>query len=197
MVLIDDASALRGAQIHPTASVDRRAALGAGVRVWHEAQIREGASIGPNCVIGKGAYVDFGVRVGANCKIQNYALLYHGSTLGDGVFIGPAAILTNDLRPRAITPDGALKGTNDWECGQIVIEEGASIGAGAIILPGIRVGRFALVGAGAIVTRDVPPHALVAGNPARRCGWVCRCGETLVADRACVVCGDSLERIGR
>lgn len=195
MVLVENVSGLLRATVHPTASVDSRADLGDGVRVWHEAQIREGASIGPGCIIGKGAYVDLGVHVGANCKIQNYALVYHGSWLGEGVFIGPAAILTNDPRPRAITPDGALKSADDWECGQIVIEDGASIGAGAIVLPGVRIGRFALIGAGAVVTRDVPPHALVAGNPARRVGWVCRCGMTLKADLACQVCGDSLERV--
>jgi UDP-2-acetamido-3-amino-2,3-dideoxy-glucuronate N-acetyltransferase len=196
MVLVENTSGTLIAQVHPTASVDSRATLSAGVRVWHEAQIREGASIGPGCIVGKGAYIDLGVRVGANCKIQNYALIYHGSTLGDGVFIGPAVILTNDPRPRAITHDGAIKSTDDWDCGQIVVEDGASIGAGAIVLPGVRIGRFALIGAGAVVTRDVPPHALVAGNPARRVGWVCRCAATLVADRACQVCGDSLERIG-
>ena len=183
------------AHIHPSASVDDRAMLGADVRVWHEAQIREDVSIGAGCIIGKGAYIDLGVQIGANCKIQNYALLYHGCSLGDGVFVGPAAILTNDPRPRAITHDGALKGAADWECGQIVIEDGASIGAGAIVLPGIHIGRFALVGAGSVVTRDVPPHALVAGNPARRVGWVCRCGETLIAGRTCQTCGDSLERV--
>jgi UDP-2-acetamido-3-amino-2,3-dideoxy-glucuronate N-acetyltransferase len=183
------------AQVHPTATVEPGAALGPGARVWHDAQVRAGAIVGAGCIIGKGAFVDVGVRVGANCKIQNYALLYHGCTLGDGVFIGPAAILTNDLRPRAVTPDGDLKGAEDWRCGEIIVEDGASIGAGAIILPGLRIGRFALVGAGAVVTRDVPPHALVLGNPARHAGWVCRCGETLTAGRACTVCGDTLERI--
>jgi acetyltransferase-like isoleucine patch superfamily enzyme len=195
MVLVDKPNAPPSAQVHPTASVDSRAALGAGVRVWHEAQIREGVSIGPGCIVGKGAYIDFGVRIGANCKIQNYALIYHGSTLGNGVFVGPAAILTNDRHPRAITHDGALKGSDDWECGQTILEDGCSIGAGAILLPGVLVGRFASIGAGAIVTRDVPPHALVVGNPARQVGWVCRCGAALRDDGNCAVCGDSLERV--
>lgn len=195
MVQIVAARVASPAQVHPSAIVDPRAYLGEGVRVWHEAQIRERASIGRNCVIGKGAYIDLDVQLGANCKIQNYALLYHGCTLGDGVFIGPAAILTNDPRPRAINPDGTLKNTDDWECGQIVIEDGASIGAGAIVLPGVRIGRFALVGAGAVVTRYVPPFALVTGNPARQINWVCRCGSTLTAGIACQKCGESLERI--
>lgn len=195
MVLVENVRGLLPARIHHTASVDSSAELGSAVRIWHEAQVREGASIGPGCIVGKGAYIDLGVRVGANCKIQNYALLYHGSMLGDGVFVGPAAILTNDAHPRAITPDGALKGTDDWDCGQIIVEDGASIGAGAIVLPGVRIGRFALVGAGSIVTRDVPPHALVVGNPARQIGWVCHCGAALKSNLSCQVCGDSLEKV--
>lgn len=188
-------STLPGTQVHPTATVEDGAILESGARIWHEAHIREGALIGANCIIGKGAFVDTGVRLGANCKVQNYALLYHGCTLGDGVFVGPAAILTNDPRPRAITPQGLLKRASDWECGEIIVEEGASIGAGAIVLPGVRIGRFALIGAGAVVTHDLPPHALVLGNPARQVGWVCRCGETLRPQAACGVCGDTLERI--
>lgn len=184
------------AQVHPTATVEAGVTLGPGARIWHDAQVRTGAQIGENCIIGKGAFVDLGVRIGANCKVQNYALLYHGCTLGDGVFVGPAAILTNDLRPRAITPLGTLKRADDWHCGEIIVEEGASIGAGAIVLPGVRIGRFALVGAGAVVTHDLPAHALALGNPARQVGWVCRCGETLQRQAACAVCGDDLERIG-
>ena len=183
------------AQVHPSAFVDHRAHLGGDVRIWHAAQVREGALIGRGCIVGKGAYIDLDVRIGKNCKIQNHALLYHGCILGDGVFIGPSAILTNDPRPRAINPDGTLKDADDWECGQIVIEDGASIGAGAIVLPGVRIGRFALVGAGAVVTRYVPPFALVTGNPARQIGWVCRCGSTLTAGIACQRCGESLEGV--
>lgn len=183
------------AQVHPTATVEPGAILGVGVRVWHEAQIREHASIGDHTSIGKGAFIDSGVTVGANCKLQNYALLYRGCRLGDGVFVGPGVILTNDARPRAINHDGSLKTNSDWQCGEIVIEDGASLGAGTIILPGIRIGRFALIGAGAVVTHDVPDHALVWGNPARTVGWVCHCAETLLPRIRCARCGDTLEGV--
>jgi acetyltransferase-like isoleucine patch superfamily enzyme len=139
--------------------------------------VRKGVRIGQQCIIGKGAYIDFDVQLGSRVKIQNYALVYHGAIVEDGVFIGPRACLTNDKLPRAITPSGALKGTDDWEVGRIVVRYGASIGAGAIVLPGVTIGRFAMVGAGAVVTRDVPDHGLVVGQPARHVGYVCRCGR--------------------
>jgi acetyltransferase-like isoleucine patch superfamily enzyme len=183
------------ARIHPTADIAPDAFIGPGVQIWHHAQIREGARIGPNCIIGKGVYIDAGVMIGANCKIQNYALVYGGATLGDGVFIGPSAILTNDRYPRAITPDGELKRAYDWEHGAIEIEEGASIGAGAVIVTGIRIGRFAMIGAGSVVTRDVPAHALTIGSPGFLAGWVCRCGRALVKDLPCFTCGDTLEGV--
>ena len=107
------------------------------------------------------------------------AFIYHGATLADGVFIGPGAILTNDRQPRAINPDGSLKGDDDWQVGPIDIGYGASIGAGSILLPGITVGRFAMTAAGAVVTRNVPDHGLVAGVPARLVGYVCSCGARL------------------
>lgn len=196
MVHAQLARALTPPTIHPSATVEPGAQIAEGARIWHGAQVRAGAVIGANSVLGKGAFIDSDVRLGANCKVQNYALVYRGSILGAGVFVGPAAILTNDLYPRAITPDGQLKGGDDWCCGQIIVEDGASIGAGAIILPGVRIGRFALIGAGAVVTRDVPAHALVLGNPARQVGSVCRCGERLVAGDRCAVCGDSLAEEG-
>ncbi len=167
------------AYIHPTAEVSPRATLGEGVKVWRSAQIREDAVIGDNVIIGKDAYIDFSVRVGANCKIQNAALLYHPAILEDGVFIGPGVILTNDRTPRAINPDGSLQSATDWEARQTVIRYGASVGAGAVILAGLTIGRFAMVAAGAVVTRDVPEHALVMGVPARVVGYVCACGVTL------------------
>ena len=165
--------------IHPTAEVSPTARLGEGTRVWHQAQVREGVVIGKNCIVGKGVYIDFDVSVGDNVKIQNGAMLYHGLTVEEGVFIGPQACLTNDEFPRAITPEGELKGNDDWTVGPIVIRYGASIGACAVILPNVTVGRFALVAAGAVVTHSVPDHGLVVGVPARLVGYACRCGRRL------------------
>jgi UDP-2-acetamido-3-amino-2,3-dideoxy-glucuronate N-acetyltransferase len=165
--------------VHATADVSPQARIGAGTKIWHQAQIREGAVIGESCIIGKGVYIDFDVVIGSRVKVQNGASIYHGATIEDGVFIGPHVCLTNDKRPRAITPEGLLKGDADWEVSRTVVLYGASIGAGAIILPGITIGRFALVGAGAVVTRDVSAHGLVVGNPARLIGWVCACGHRL------------------
>ena len=165
--------------IHPTAEVSCHADLGAGTRIWHHAQVREGVRLGNDCIVGKGAYVDLNVKIGNNVKIQNYALIYHGASLEDGVFIGPRACLTNDKIPRAITPDGSLKSTGDWQVGRITVRYGASVGAGAIVLPGVTIGRFAMVGAGAVVTKDVPDFGLVVGQPARLAGYACRCGQRL------------------
>ncbi len=167
------------AVIHPSADVSADAQVGARTRIWNRAQVREGAVIGDDCIVGKDAYIDFGVRIGDRCKIQNGALVYHGVTVETGVFIGPGAILTNDRFPRSITPDGALAGAEDWTVSTITLRYGCSIGAGAVVVAGNDVGRFATVGAGAVVTRPVPDHALVAGNPARRLGWVCACGQRL------------------
>jgi UDP-2-acetamido-3-amino-2,3-dideoxy-glucuronate N-acetyltransferase len=165
--------------VHPTADVSPRATLGPGTKVWHQAQVREGAVLGSNCILGKGAYVDFDVHIGDNVKIQNRASIYHGVTLENGVFVGPHAIFTNDKMPRAISPDGSLKSDDDWELGYILVKEGASIGAGAIIVAGVTIGRFAMVGAGAVVTKEVPDYGLVYGNPARLQGYVCPCGHKL------------------
>ena len=181
--------------IHETADVSETAIVGNGARIWHHVQVRENAQIGENCIIGKGAYVDANVVIGANCKIQNYALVYSGASLGNGVFIGPAAILTNDRYPRAVTPDGELKRSDDWDHGTIVIEDGAAIGAGAVLVTDIKIGRFATIGAGSVVTHDVPPHALMIGSPAYQCGWVCSCGRPMTAEVSCPTCGDSIERV--
>ena len=168
------------ARIHPTADLEADVSIGAGSSVWHRAQIRIGARIGAQCVIGRDAFIDEGVTLGDRVKVQNLALVYHGVTVEDGVFIGPNAILTNDRYPRAITADGALARADDWIVSPIVLHTGCSIGAGAVVVAGTDVGRFATVGAGSVVTRSVPDHALVAGNPARRLGWVCGCGQRLV-----------------
>jgi acetyltransferase-like isoleucine patch superfamily enzyme len=163
--------------IHPTAEVSPEARIGPGTRIWHHAQVREGAVIGAECILAKGVYVDRDVRIGDRVKVQNYASLYHGTTVEDGAFIGPYACLTNDRFPRAVTPEGKLKGDADWEVGEVRIGQGASVGAGAVVLPGVEVGPWAMVGAGSVVTRSVPAHALVVGNPAHLVGLVCRCGR--------------------
>src|SRR4051794_40296255 len=165
------------ATIHSTALIETGAVIHSGARIWHHAHVREAASIGYECILGKGVFVDCGVQVGNRVKIQNYACLYHGSIVEDGVFIGPHVILTNDRLPRAINPLGELKTDDDWHCEETRICMGASLGAGSVILPGITVGAWAMVGAGAVVTADVPPHGLVLGTPARLVGSVCTCGN--------------------
>jgi acetyltransferase-like isoleucine patch superfamily enzyme len=183
-------------RIHPTADVSPRAVIGAGTSIWNNAQVREEAILGTGCIVGKDAYIDHAVVIGDNCKIQNSALVYHGSTIEDGVFIGPQACLTNDLLPRAINPDGTIKSADDWTVSPVTIRYGASVGACAVVLPGVTVGRFALVGAGAVVTRDVPDHGLVVGSPARLIGFVCPCGgrlEVVGAIGRCTVCGASID----
>jgi acetyltransferase-like isoleucine patch superfamily enzyme len=170
-----------GVTVAPTADVDARADIGAGTRIWHLSQIREDASLGRDCNIGRGAYVGPGVIIGDNVKLQNHALVYEPARLADGVFIGPAAVLTNDEYPRAVTPDGRLKSGDDWTAVGVTIGEGAAIGARAVCVAPVTIGRWALVAAGAVVTKDVPDFALVVGVPARRVGWVGRAGRPLTA----------------
>ena len=165
--------------VHPTAEVSPDAQIGAGTRIWRQVHVREHAHIGESCNIGKGVYIDAHVHIGSNVKIQNHVSVFEGVTLEDGVFVGPHACFTNDLLPRAITPDGKLKTMDDWVITPTLVKYGASIGAGSIIICGITIGEFALIGAGAVVTRDVPPHALVFGNPARQHGYVCHCARRL------------------
>jgi len=166
-------------RIHETADVSPRAQIGEGTVIWHQTQVREGASIGDNCILGKGVYIDSDVVIGARVKIQNYACIYHGARVEDGVFIGPHACIINDKYPRAVSPEGRLKTAADWEVGQVLVREGASLGAMSVVLPGVTIGRFAMVGAGSVVTADVPDHGLVMGNPACLKGFVCRCGRRL------------------
>ena len=165
--------------VHPTAEVEVGAEVGAGTRIWRHAHIRKAASIGTECNIGKGVYVESHVRIGSRVKIQNNVSLFEGVTIEDGVFLGPHVCFTNDLYPRAITPAGQLKTADDWEITPTLVQYGASIGANAVIVCGVTIGAFALVGAGSVVTRDVPAHALVIGNPAHIHGYVCRCAGRL------------------
>jgi serine acetyltransferase len=166
-------------RVAATADVDASAKIGAGSTIWHLAQVREEAVLGRGCVIGRGAYIGTGVRLGENVKVQNYALVYEPAEVGDGAFIGPAAVFTNDHRPRSVDPDGTLKRAGDWQPVGVTVGEGASIGARAVCVAPVRIGRWAMVGAGAVVTADVPDFALVVGVPARRLGWVGRAGERL------------------
>ncbi|MFY9933472.1 MAG: acyltransferase [Streptosporangiaceae bacterium] len=175
-------AAAPGTSVQPTADVDERAEIGAGTLVWHLAQVREDARIGRGCIIGRGAYVGPGVFLGDHVKLQNYALVYEPARLEDAVFIGPAAVLTNDTYPRSVGVTGQLKRSEDWDAKGVVVREGASVGARAVILAGVEIGRWALVAAGAVVTRDVPDFGLVAGCPARRIGWAGRAGVTLEED---------------
>lgn len=168
------------ARVHASADLEADVTVGAGTSIWHRAQVRRGARIGSECVIGRDAFIDEDVTIGDRVKIQNAALVYHGVSVEDGVFIGPNAILTNDRYPRAITATGELARADDWTVSPITLRHGCSIGAGAVVVAGVDVGRFATVGAGAVVTRTVADHALVAGNPARRIGWVCACGARLL-----------------
>ncbi|GHD30731.1 acyltransferase [Streptomyces galbus] len=167
-------------RVQPSAQVDESAEIGSGSSVWDLAQIRENARLGEGCVIGRGAYVGSGVRMGDNCKLQNYALVYEPAELGDGVFIGPAVVLTNDHNPRSVDPEGKQKRGGDWEAVGVKIGDGASIGARSVCVAPITIGRWAMVAAGAVVTRDVPDFALVVGVPARRIGWVGHEGVRLV-----------------
>ncbi|MGM7697408.1 DapH/DapD/GlmU-related protein [Microbacterium sp. A84] len=168
-------------RIAESADVSPDASIGEGSSIWHLAQVREQAQLGENCIIGRGAYVGTGVVMGDNCKVQNYALVYEPARLGDGVFIGPAVVLTNDTYPRAINEDGSQKSAHDWEPVGVTIKRGAAIGARSTCVAPVTIGEWATVAAGAVVVKDVPAFALVAGVPAKRIGWVGESGVPLTA----------------
>ncbi|GAA4347430.1 acyltransferase [Angustibacter luteus] len=165
--------------IAPGADVADSAQIGEDSKIWHLSQVREGADLGARCIVGRGAYIGTGVVMGDDCKVQNYALVYEPAVLGAGVFIGPAAVLTNDQYPRAVNPDLSQKLASDWEAVGVTIGDGAAVGARAVCIAPVTIGRWATVAAGAVVTRDVPDYALVAGVPARRIAWVGPAGVPL------------------
>lgn len=182
-------------RVQDSADVSAEATIGDGSSVWHLAQVREKAVLGENCIVGRGAYVGTGVVMGDNCKLQNYALVYEPAVLGHGVFVGPAVVFTNDHFPRSVDPDGKLKRGDDWEAVGVTVHDGASIGARAVCVAPVTIGRWAMVAAGSVVTKDVPDFALVAGVPARRIKWVGRAGVPLVAEgNGSWVCPESGER---
>jgi acetyltransferase-like isoleucine patch superfamily enzyme len=174
--------------IHPTADVAASARIGPGTKVWSNVQIRDGARVGQACILGRNSFVDVDVSVGDHVKVQNNASLYAGVELEDGVFVGPHVTFTNDKIPRAVNPDGSLKTADDWHVGTTHVGPGAAIGAAAVVVTGVRIGAWAMIGSGTVVTRDVPDHALVVGNPGRVVGWVTAAGER---------CGDQAEALRR
>lgn len=182
--------------IHPTAEVERGAQIGANTRIWHNVHVRTGAIVGDDCNLGHSVFIDSGAVVGNNVKLQNRVSIYRGVTLEDGVFVGPHATFTNDKHPRSITPEGAQISEEDWTPVATLVKHGASIGAGVVVLPGVTIGRWAMVGAGALVTQDIPDYGLVFGSPARLTGYACRCGQTLVEDEdtwRCPTCKETYD----
>jgi UDP-2-acetamido-3-amino-2,3-dideoxy-glucuronate N-acetyltransferase len=155
--------------VHPSAIVENGSEIGAGTFVWHHCHVRSGAKIGAGCTLGKNVFVDAAAVIGNGVKIQNNVSVYSGVTIEDDVFVGPSAVFTNDMFPRA--------GSTDWSITPTVVHRGASIGANVTIVCGNAVGEFATIAAGSVVTRPVEPHQLVAGNPARHLGWMCECGR--------------------
>jgi UDP-2-acetamido-3-amino-2,3-dideoxy-glucuronate N-acetyltransferase len=168
--------------LNPHPVVHATTSIGEGVVIWAGTQIRENAVIGDRTSIGQYCYVGPGVTIGKDCRIQNQALIYEPAVVGDGVFIGPRVVITNDLNPRAIKPDGSKKGSSDWPAQAATIHYGASLGAGVICVGPIVIGQWSMVAAGSVVVKDVPAHALLAGIPARQIGWVGPAGVKLIGD---------------
>lgn len=166
---------------HPTAEISDKAKIGEGTKIWNNAQVRENAVIGKNCVISKDVYIDEGVKIGSDVKIQNGVNVYKGVEIEDKVFLGPSMTFTNDMYPRAFN--------DNWKITPTIVRYGASIGAGAVVRCGVVINKYAMVGAGSVITQDVEEYSLVVGNPARQIGWVCKCGTKLNDEHKCKSCG--------
>lgn len=172
--------------IHPTAEVSENSTIGENTKIWNLAQVRENATIGKNCIISKNVYIDEHVVIGNNVKIQNNVNVYHGVTIEDDVFCGPSMTFTNDMFPRAF---------NDvWEITNTLVKKGASIGANATIVCGVTIGEYALIGSGSVVAKDVESYSLVVGNPAKKIGYVCKCGNRLNENMYCSKCDTTIRR---
>lgn len=169
--------------VHPTSIIDDDVIIGEGTKIWHFCHIQSGARIGSNCSFGQNVNISNNVTIGNGCKVQNNVSVYEGVELEDYVFCGPSCVFTNDLTPRAKYP----KGSAGYK--KTIVREGASIGANATVVCGHEIGRWALIGAGAVVTDNVPDYALMLGVPARLAGFVCECGEVLKDDLNCNKCG--------
>lgn len=186
--------------VHPT-SVVETTNIGAGTRVWAFTHVTSGATVGTNCNIGGQCFIEEGAIIGDNVTVKNGNNIWAGIAIGDGVFIGPQVVFTNDLRPRSprLAYASDRYSERSW-LSRTLIREGVSIGAGAVILPGVTLNQFCMIAAGAIVTKDVPAHALVMGSPARIKGWVCYCGQKLNGDDPiawCKQCSAKFERRAR
>ncbi|MDZ4827982.1 MAG: DapH/DapD/GlmU-related protein [Actinomycetota bacterium] len=185
---------MSGPTIHETASVEPGAEVGAGTAIWHQVHVRAGAHIGRDCSLGKNVFVDAGVHIGDRVKIQNNVSVYAGVTLDDDVFVGPSAVFTNDRFPRAHGRAWKVTPTN--------VRRGASIGGGAVIVCGVTLAEWSMVGAGSVVTHDTQPHEHVLGTPARHFGWSCWCGVLVSrdvnrpVDTTCTACGLKLGDVG-
>jgi UDP-2-acetamido-3-amino-2,3-dideoxy-glucuronate N-acetyltransferase len=165
---------LNKAYVHPTAVVEKTATIGEGTKVWHFVHVRENAEIGRDCVLGHSVYVGKGVKIGNRVKLENKVTIYQGVKIEDNVFVGPHVTFTNDPYPRSFS--------TDWTVVPTLVKKGVSIGAGAVVICGVTIGEHAMIGAGSVVTKDIPPHAMAYGNPAKIRGFVCRCGRRLTKE---------------
>lgn len=173
--------------VHESSYIDDNVFIGDNTRIWHFCHIQSGAHIGEECSLGQNVNISNNVRIGNQVKIQNNVSIYEGVTIEDGVFLGPSCVFTNDLTPRARYP----KGHDNYKI--TLVKEGASIGANATIVCGNTIGRYAMIAAGAVVTKNVPEHALMVGVPARQIGWVCECGQILDESPVCEKCGRRID----
>ncbi len=175
--------------VHASALVEDGASLGEDTKIWHHAHVRARADIGARCIVGKGAFVDVDVRIGDDSKLQNYACVYHGVTLGRGVFVGPHAVFTNDLHPRSTDPEFKPLRDGEWQVTETTVGDGAAVGANATIVAGSDIGAWSMIGAGSVVTKPVAAYALVVGSPARRIAWLCKRGRRVdETTRRCQCC---------